>query len=726
MAHEALQVGIVGTGFIANYHAEAIARIPGANLAAVCDVRGACAKVFAKAHGVPRHYAAFDEMLSDQRLDVIHILTPPDVHFAAAEAALKAGASVLLEKPMCADVASCDALLEEARSRGLSVGVGQNTLFHWSYEQLRQDVREGKLGPLDHLRVTWHWELPFLKQGPFDLWMLREPGNIMLETGAHVLAHVLDLVGGLEDLSVRVSDGIRLPGRRRFYRRWRISGYCQRTAVDLGIAFVPGFAERSIHVRGTLANATVDLENNTYVLRRGSRYTEDFGRYHALVGEARSLRRQARRNLGAYVFSKLGLGDRGNAFRHSILQCVRAFYANLGQIPDGRNAGDFGRRVVDQCIRIARFVPVEEAVGAEAPQVYPGSSRKPDVLVTGGTGFIGRELVRQLVAGGRSVRLLTRNAGRVPFDRDVCGLEIREGSLQSDDEVARAIEGVPCVIHLARAVVKTWPDYYEQDVLATKRLADQCLRGGVKRLIYTGTIASYYAGAKAGVITEETPLDPRIDRRDNYSHAKTLSERILMEMFQERGLPVVIFRPGIVIGQGGAACHWGVGMWSGFGVCQLWGDGKNKLPFVLVEDVAKALIAGIDVPGIEGESFNLIGDPQLSGLEYLDELQRFGGVRLQVFPTPIWRYYVHDLFKWVVKVLVRHPGRRLPSYWEWETRTAKAVFDCTKAKTRLGWRPVADRRTLIVRGIHCPYLESLNGGCEPIDRSEPCGEVALS
>ena len=295
---------------------------------------------------------------------------------------------------------------------------------------------------------------------------------------------------------------------------------------------------------------------------------------------------------------------------------------------------------------------------------------------------------------------MTRNRGSVPFDENTPGLEVIEGRIQVEEDVLRALDGIETVFHLARAVVKTWDEYYQQDVLATKLVAESCLKKAVKRLIYTGTISSYYAGAKAGAITEKTPLDPRIHRRDDYSRAKAMSEQLLMQMHRERGLPLVIVRPGIVIGKSSSPCHWGVGMWNGTGVVQLWGDGRNKLPFVLVEDVARGLIAGMEVQGIEGESFNLIAPPCLSGLEYVKAVEKATGVKMRVYPTPVWRFYLADMCKWVIKVLVRHPDRRRPSYRDWESRTARATFDCTATMRRLGWTPVGDREQLISLGIH--------------------------
>jgi nucleoside-diphosphate-sugar epimerase len=61
--------------------------------------------------------------------------------------------------------------------------------------------------------------------------------------------------------------------------------------------------------------------------------------------------------------------------------------------------------------------------------------------------------------------------------------------------------------------------------------------------------------------------------------------------------------------------------------------------------------------------------------------------------------------KWIVKVAVRHRERRFPSYRDWASRAASARFDCTAARTTLGWQPVASREELVRRGIEEPLNE---------------------
>jgi nucleoside-diphosphate-sugar epimerase/predicted dehydrogenase len=708
IANRLLKVGFLGTGYISHWHAKALRSVANASLTAVCDRDLGRAHAFAARHGVVGVHASLQAMLTAGQLDVIHVLLPPDLHAPSAAHIIDAGMHVLLEKPMAIDVQACEELIERARSRAVKIGVSHNFLFAPIYEQLRNDLRSGKLGRPDRITITWHKGLDQLQAGPFDLWMLREPSNIMLEIGAHSLAQALDLVGPSEIMSVHATNPLDLPTGARFFRRWHIETGPGPTAVALDFSFAPGFSEHAIRVRGSLASATVDFERNIYLLHRHTKFAHDFDRYCMSANEAGVLQAQARRTLGRVILSKLR-HSAGNPYGQSITRALQAFYTDLTTSIDPRLLPELGRDVVRAHSEIRQKLepaPLRATGGPIALGVAKRSAA-PQILLLGATGFIGQELTRQLIAQGHAVRALVRNPSRLPGDIRGQLADVVVGDLSKDADIAMALAGIRYVYHLARPAVKTWEEFAEHEVEATRRVAQACLAAKVKRLIYTGTIDSYYAGAVGKTITEDTPLDPYIRWRNYYAQSKALSEELLMSLYRQQGLPVVIFRPGIVIGRSGSPYHWGVGMWSWNAVCQIWGQGHTSLPFVLVEDVARALVTALDARGIEGESFNLVADTQLSALDYLEALERFTGFEFQKIPTPPWKLYLLDLAKWVIKRAIRHPDHRLPSYRDWATRTQRSRYDCSKARKLLNWNPTDARADIIQKGIQVPASELL-------------------
>ena len=124
-----------------------------------------------------------------------------------------------------------------------------------------------------------------------------------------------------------------------------------------------------------------------------------------------------------------------------------------------------------------------------------------------------------------------------------------------------------------------------------------------------------------------------------------------------------------------------------------------------------ALVNAMEVPAIEGRSFNLIDAPLLTATEYLSELQKLTKYPLRVSPSPILKFYLSDLAKWTVKMAVRHPDRsRVPSYSDWESRTQKAYFNCDRTRADLKWAPASDRKRMIDDGIGTalePWLEAI-------------------
>jgi nucleoside-diphosphate-sugar epimerase/predicted dehydrogenase len=701
-------VAILGAGYISDWHCRALRAVRGVRVAAVCDLHADRARALATRYGIPAHFTELGALLWAAKPDAVHVLLPADRHIAAVDTLLAAGVPALVEKPLCPTAEECRALALRARQAGVPVGVGHNYLFDESYERLRADVRTGRLGRLDQVTITWNRSLPRLRTGPFGAWLLRHPAHIMLEIGPHSAGQLLDLVGPPDRLTAEADRPVELPTGVVVPRRWLARAHCGPTVVDLKWSFEDGFGEHRIDVRGTAGSATADLERGTYVLRRpGASGLDDLERYRQTVAEGEDLVARADAVFGRYVLTKLGLSAHGNPFCTSIARALRSFYAGLGGTADERLSADFAARVMDMCAQIvaAAGLPPLARPSPSPPAPLPQSRERGEgrpTLVLGGTGFIGQVVVRKLVEAGRPVRLLVREPAGLPRSLRDLPLDVVRGDLTAPADLAAAFAGVRAVVHLARGGGTTWEEYVRTDLEPTCHVAAACLKHGVRRLVYTGTIDALNTAGRRAVITDDTPLDPRIRRRNLYARAKAEGERWLLRAHAERDLPVVIARPGIVVGVGGSPFHWGVGHWPAPFVCRLWGRGDTPLPLVMLDDVARALVRMLDVDGIDGQTFNLVAETDLTARDYVEALGRALGTAIDVRPKPAWRSYAEDLAKYLVKVLARHPGRRLPSYRDWETRAHRARFDCAKAKRVLGWQPVTDRATLLREGVEEP------------------------
>jgi len=169
---------------------------------------------------------------------------------------------------------------------------------------------------------------------------------------------------------------------------------------------------------------------------------------------------------------------------------------------------------------------------------------------------------------------------------------------------------------------------------------------------------------------------------------------MLLSMHRAQGLPVCILRPGLVVGDGSAALHSGLGFFNNEQHCIGWNAGRNPLPFVLVEDVAEAVFRACDAPDVVGQTYNLVGDVRLTAREYLTELSRATGRPLQFHPQSPMLLWMEEMGKWGLKVAIGRKASR-PTRRDFLSRGLTADFVCDEAKRALGWSPVADRKIFI-------------------------------
>jgi nucleoside-diphosphate-sugar epimerase/predicted dehydrogenase len=748
------KVGFLGAGYILAAHVKAVAAIPGLVCHAVCDVSLSRAKEAAASFGIDHACGSMDDLLATG-CDSVHVLVPPDLHASAATRLLESGVDVLMEKPMGISEVECDALAVLAASRGRRLGVGHNFLFMRGYEELRSAVHGGELGRIDQISVDWLSVLPQLKFGPFNTWMLREPGNLLLEVGPHLAAFAVDLLGECGAPCASASHPLDLPSGARVWRRWNIVADGGSGGLALNLSLSPGEPLRRVTVRGLAGVATFDFLRDLLQMERISDSNAAIDNLRHALRNARALTVQGFANARKAVTGTLLKTPLLDPYRESIYRSTAAFY-RPGPL-DERLSPAFGSQVIRLCEQAigASGVANREGRAAEHTAAPVGavalSSRgktveydvsrhsgfggpRPDrvddsllhrdrsvdgnvveldlptsddeagggrrALVVGGTGFIGKRLVQELLAGGWRVRVLTRGIGSASAELGRLPVELVQGSHGDPETARRAVDDVDVVYHLAKAAGDRWDDYVRHDLEPTRVLAEAALAQGVQRFVYTGTIDSYASQDASATIDESTPLDPRIEHRNLYARSKAACEVLLRRLHTERGLPLVVLRPGIVIGSGAPPAHWGVGMFHSDTRVELWGEGRHALPFVLVDDVARALALAATKPGIEGRAFLLTDDPLLSAAEYVSAVAERSATRIDVQRTSIYRHYLRDAFKQGVKQLIRHPTRREANLHDWACRAHCARYDSSGTRLALGWDPARSRDRLVQDGVY--------------------------
>jgi len=144
---------IVGAGGIARQHIAAVQQLKGVQMVASCDLSPITAEAVADRYGLSAWYTDHRRMLDEVRPDVVHVTTPPESHHAIAMDAIRAGAHVIVEKPITTTAAHRTELLAAAAHAGRTLVEDFNYLYNAPVAELRRMAATGELGDVVHCEV---------------------------------------------------------------------------------------------------------------------------------------------------------------------------------------------------------------------------------------------------------------------------------------------------------------------------------------------------------------------------------------------------------------------------------------------------------------------------------------------------------------------------------------------------------------------------------------------
>ena len=244
----AIRTAVIGAGAMGKGHLKSLGQVPEVEIVALVDPHQPALQAAAAEYGVPAAYTDIESMLENQRPDYVVVASPVKYHAEQTIAAFEAGAHVLCEKPLCANMVEAEAIAETAKRTGLLFTMGFQLRQNRAYRALKDFIASGKLGQVYHTRI-WAGHAMRYPWGRFHHRKDYSFGGVMAATVVHILDAAIWILGVPEPVTVTASTFRRLDKMPNppIHFEGRIS---EVTVEDFGYAHVRFADGSSMSVEG--------------------------------------------------------------------------------------------------------------------------------------------------------------------------------------------------------------------------------------------------------------------------------------------------------------------------------------------------------------------------------------------------------------------------------------------------------------------------------------------
>lgn len=313
-------------------------------------------------------------------------------------------------------------------------------------------------------------------------------------------------------------------------------------------------------------------------------------------------------------------------------------------------------------------------------------------LITGGAGYLGSEIIRQLTTKGEPVRTLV-----LPGDPLApllpAGVEVVEGDILNQEDLARFFdlgEGPHTVIHCASIItmsMKMLDKVWQVNVEGTRNLIDASLKAGVQRYIHVASVHAIKELPKGQVMAEPAYAEPE-KIIGAYGQSKAEAVRLVMAARKEQGLKANIVYPAGLSGPGDFAKGNLTQMFLDYMSGSITLGMKGGYNFTDVRDVAAAIVT-LALEGQTGEDYVLAGE-YISVMDLIGHFQRITGGKKVTAYCPMW--LARALLPLLTLLYKIRGVKPVFSNYSLYTIGANALFDSSKAARDLDYhpRPIAE------------------------------------
>lgn len=526
-----LRVALIGCGKMGLQHLRVLQKIPEVEVVGVADPALSDADADALLPRGARVMRDAASVLAEVRPDAVHIVTPPQTHASLALQALDAGCHIFVEKPFTLNADDAATVLSLASSKGLRVCAGHQYLFETPAIGAIQGL--GSIGRLVHVESVFAFRTVRRTISPVDQCKDILPHAIypllqQIRAGSADHSGPVEIVG----LEAKASGDV--------YALLR-AGSCMGI---LTVSLTGRPVEQYQYLVGTNGSLRADYITGSIVRLLGP---------GAGVGVLLTPYRRSLQTIGGATrtVSRLLLGRQGSY--PGLHRLVTEFYAAIRAGHPSPISAESILETVAVCHRIGTALDAAEELAEKdaasslsaAASVLPPVRGNAVVLVTGGTGVLGRPVAMELRGAGFRTRVVARRIP--PPSRRVPGVEYVACNL-AEGLPSEALKDVDAIVHCAAETAGGRAEHERNSVVATRQLIECAARAGIKRLIHISSIAVLKPGRRSRApLDESSPVDLDNEERGPYVWAKATAEAEAQRLASSHGISLRVIRPGPLV-----------------------------------------------------------------------------------------------------------------------------------------------------------------------------------
>ena len=526
-----LKVALFGCGKMGMHHLKVIELSPNAKVVGIADPQINEQEVRRKLGPGVIVAPTAEGLLGKVRPDVVHIVTPPDTHYDSGKLAIDNGIHVYMEKPFALQEKHAKLLIETALDKGLTICSGHQLIASSATKIAEAYVKN--IGEIIHVESYFAFHKVRKSLSPVD------QAIDILPHPTYTLLHFLKTDKNSEDrFNISALDTGADGEVRAIIENGERRGF-------LLVSLRGRPVESYLKIVGTYGSVYVDYVRGVVVNLSGSRADA--------ISAILNPYRQAWQTAWNTTKALAGLAIKKNRSYEGLPELIESFYLSILYDKEPPISPDSIIATVRICERIGTELKEKERKAEERARVLldektralPPKSTEECVIVTGGNGFLGRIICRELRSAGWPVKSISRSLPRFS-DREP-GIEYEALDL-ADGIPPDVLRGASAVIHCAAETSGGREDHQRNSIDATRKLLEAGAAAGVNKFIHISSLAVLKPGKNSGIPLDETsPVDHDNLSRGPYVWGKAKAEEIAVSLSKQLGINLKIIRPGPLV-----------------------------------------------------------------------------------------------------------------------------------------------------------------------------------